>query len=950
MSRHSLLWCLAVLPALGQTTGMDTADLEGRLLHGGRPVAGGQVEVVHLATGRRWETRSGADGRYGLRFLAPGRYRLQARQGDGMRAGFDLELGVGVRYRADIPLVASEVMEVVGEVFQQVRSQVSAQVTPEDLARLPLVRRSYQDLALATPLAVTGRGPVTGGAPDSRLSFLGASPRQNAFLLDGLDNADLGNGSLRMPLPQEAIQSFQVLAGGFGVEFGRAAGGVVNAVSRSGGNDFAGTAFWFERPGAWDAQPALGPGTRDLRLRQTGFSAGGPVVKDRLFWFVAAERLEQRDRNVVTIGPDMAALARLQGFPIDLGSLPAEEHITSAFARLDAHPGEAHTLGLSLAWAVEHNENQIPWGGLVARSAGGRRDTRSLGLGLTHRWILSESLVNEARVQYATRDNGLRALEQPGQLTVAVQGVATFGSQMLGPQSTTASYWQATETLTGIHGAHTWKAGLELVDALNRGSLEDTFAGYYLFAALPPLGIPTALAAFAAPNPFGGQGLPVAFVQKFGDPSTRFRSRSQAVFLQDEWRPAPEWSVRLGLRWDRQAFPDFVDTPDYQALAQPSAAVDPVWGPVRLPDEAGRPFGRLLTPSRVWTDARLAPRVGFQWDLAPDLRLFGGGGSFTGAANLGPVFGLRIQNGQGTVSVIRTLLDPITVGPWISWASADGMAQNRRYATPPPGNRLMVIPGELRLPRVDQADLGLTWRPRTGLDLTVEGVRARGRDLSNLRDVNAYVPFGPAARRPDLRYASVYRADSSGESRAWTLSLTARWRPSSELSVEAAYVRGQAEDNYVDWTGAVAPQDTFDPGLEWGPSYQSQRHRFVLNAQWHHGPWTLATLARIGSGRPLPLFAGYDRNQNGDAGSDRPEGVGRNSLETPWTRQVDLRLARTLLQGPVRLEAVLDIFNALNRADVLDLQNSLGSTTPAFGTPTVYAPMRQFQLGVKCGW
>lgn len=933
--------CLAALPCLAQGIGLETADMEGRVLRGTMPAPGARVLLIHRETGRRWDVQAAADGRYALRFIPAGRYRLSADLGGAATSGIDLVLAVGTRHRLDIPLVETVTVDVREGGPEQARSQVSAVVTPEELSLLPVLRRNYQDLALVTPLAVSGRGPVTGGAPDSRLSFLGASPRQNLFLLDGLDNSDLGNGNLRMPLPQEAIHAFQVLAGGYGAELGRASGGVVNAVSRGGGQAFSGTAFWFERPGSLDAQPALGPTTRDLRLHQFGMSAGGPLVKDRAFWFLAAERLEQRDRGIVTIAPEIAGLARAQGFPVDRGSLPADERISSVFAKVDLHPDAAQTLGLTLAWSEEHNENQIPWGGLVARSAGGGRDTRSLSLGLTHRWILSEALVHEARLQYAVRDNALTSLEHPDLPAVVLHGAATFGSQMLAPQSTTATLLQATETLTGIRGDHTWKAGLELLDTLNRGRLEDTFAGYYLFAALPPLGIPTSVAAFAAPNPFGGHGLPVAFLQKFGDPSTRFRARSLSAFLQDEWRPVPALSLRAGLRWERQAVPDFQDTADLRALAAGDSA--------RLPDDH-RPFGQLLMPARVWSSSRISPRFAFRWEGWERLRCFGGAGVFTGPINLGPVFGIRIQNGPGAASVLRTLLDPPMVGPWISWASADGLAVDRRYSAPPPGTRMLVIPGTMALPELRQAHLGFTWLPRTGWELEAEGTRAWGRHLMNLRDVNAAVAAGGTTRRPDPRYGSVFRADASGESRAWTLAFTLRWRPDPSLSLEAAYVRSLAEDNYVDWTGAVAPQDTFDPGHEWGPSYQSQRHRLLLNLQWRRGPWSAALLGRVGAGRPATGLAGYDRNLDGDAGSDRPEGWGRNSLETPWTRSLDLRVTRTLLEGTLRLDAVLDVFNALNRSNVLEIQNSLASQSPAFGSPTVFAPMRQVQLGLRAGW
>ncbi len=942
-------WPLLGVVLSAQGTGITTADLVCRMQLDGNPVAGAQLALIHQGTGQRWQSRSDREGKVALRFLPPGPYRLVALGPEGSHLEHSLVLQVGVQYRYPLNLVRPLVQEVVASVGpESIRTQASGQITSQDLHALPINRRNVHDLCLSTPWAVSGQGPVTGGAPDSRLSFLGVSPRQNLFLVDGLDNNDLGNGTPRIPFSQEAIQEFQVLAGGGDAEYGRASGGTVNAITKRGSNTPSGSLFWFERPGGWDAQPPLGRSTVDLRLHQYGATAGGAFDKDRLFYFLAVERLDQVDRNVVSIDPRTAALAREAGFPLELGSLSTGERGLSLLARLDYLASASHTWGCTVVHASEENDNQIPWGGLAARSIGGRRSTRNLSLGLTHRWILDDGWVSEQRLQYTTRDNRLDPLAAPTQVQVDVLGAASFGTQRLAPQATLATYTQWTSTLTGFLEHHVLKAGIGLLESLNRGRVEDNFGGYYAFAALPHLGIPDGLSAFAAPNPFGGRGLPSIFVQAFGNPNTRFSAGHLSAFLQDEWQPTPSFLLRVGLRYDRERLPAFRNTLDYQALGQNPGTLDPVWGPTRLPD-GPYPYSKLFQSSLDWSSQRLSPRFAFSWQVNPVWRCFGSAGVHAGTVNLGPVFGTRLSNGTEVVSLMRTLLDPPEVSPLISWADGDGLARHHRYTTPPLGHRMLVLPGTLRAPHTRQVHLGLSWSPSPKQVFNLDVLKARGKDFLNLRNVNAFLPFGQAMRRPDLRYGSVYRVDGTGESRFEALILSTQLTLGSTVQVQGSYTRSRAEDNFADWSGALPPMNTFDPDSEWGPSFQDQRHRFLVSLVWTSldKAWSAAILARAGSGRPVSRLAGSDLNMDGDPTADRPPGVGRNRESTPWTRNLDLRVSRSFVLGRLHADAILDVFNLFNRANGLDIQNTLTSTTPPFGTVVRYAPMRQIQLGAR---
>ena len=958
----SSLLCLLALPAhLGaQSTGPTTADLSMRVqTPGAQAIVGARIHLRQEATGAARSLAAGQQGQVAFRLLPVGAYTLRVEApGYHGREYRNLVLNLGTTHFLDVVLFpeGQAKVEVLGEdsSLDLQRSQPAAILDASSLADLPIARRNFVELSLVTPFAATARVPINAGAPDSGLSFGGASARQNTFLIDGLDANDRGNGNLRSGFSQEAIQEFQVIAAMASAEYGRALGGTLNAITKRGTNRAEGSLFYFQRPGQWESRAPGGQSQADLRQQQFGATVGGPLMQDRWFYFVAAERLDLRNQNIVNIDPQVAQAIRAAGFSLATGSLPTREQATSLFARLDFGQSASSQWSFSVARSTEENDNEIPWGGVVARSSGGARATANLALTLAHQWQPSRDLIHEVRLLHTTRDNRLRSLDDRQTVQVELQGTATFGTQRLTPQDTLTTYQQLVDTLTWSLGAHTWKAGVDLLATNNRGAARQNFAGYYVFAALPPLGINTSLEAFLAPNPFGGIGLPAAFVQAFGSAETRFRTDAQSAFLQDEWQLHPRFLLRLGLRYERERIPGFQEVADYTALAHPPATVDPTWGPVRLPD-GPYAYSALLSPAKDWSGSHLLPRLSFTWQATKDLRLFGAAGAYAGSTNLAPVFGSRLINGRDEVGVMRSVLDPIMQGPWISWASADGLAAERRYASPPPGMRVLAIPGEYHLPLQRQQSLGADWALLPGMRVSLDLLQGKAEGLMNVRDVNAYVTYGGLQRRPDLRYGSIYRTDGSGESRFRSTTLGWSWSVDSSQTWRASYSLSKAEDNVTDWAFTLPPQATFDPAGEWGPAFQDQRHRLLVSGIFvtraSLGPWlrnwTLALSGRIASGRPYSQLVGYDRNQDGDPAADRPVGVGRNSETTPWTRNLDVRIARAFTVGLIRYEVLLDVFNFFNAVNVVEVQNNLSSQTPVFGTRLRVGPMRQAQLGAR---
>ena len=922
------LGCSTLLVA--QETGAAVADLVGTLKG---PGALTRLQVVQVATGRSWQLPCDGEGRFVLRGLPPGAFRLRAEAPGWQPLEFkDLVLKVGTEHRLRLEMARMATVATVVAVTAEEGVTAASVIESAQLEELPLGRRSFVDLSLATPWVLPGRGPAQASAPDSRLSIAGAGPRENSFLVDGCDHNDHGGGTLRAPIPQEGIQEFQVLGAGQGASYGRFLGGVLNAVTRSGGNTPHGSLVVFHRPGSLGARPPEGGGSSDLRLWQVGGHASGPVVKDRLFYSVAVERLRQHDLSQTGFDPTVMAAVQGQGFRLENGPVSREETVSTAMMKLDWIPTVDHTLSFLLLQARERDDAQIPWGGLVARSAGGSRDTRNWTLSLGHRWSPSAAWLVETRLMKAVRDNRMDALDMDDTVQVEIQGAATFGTNRLLPQSTRADYVQAGCVVTGSLGAQVLRAGLDLLETDNQGTVKQNYSGYYLFTALGPM-LPTSLAAFQA-------GYPLAYLQAFGNPYTRFTTGSQALFAEDTWEKGA-WSLRVGLRWDRERLAPFADSPDYAALQAPPAISIPPYGPIRLPD-GDIAYSRLFQVRQDWSSARVTPRITLRWQPRTDLVTSLGWGEYTGRTALGPLMGMRVSDGSQGFGVLRLLGDAAA-----SWAGDGGKAPGRRYVTAPEGFRVITLPGDYHAPLSRQATFSMVWTAPAALRLTLDGMRSRTEGQAYLRDVNPVITVGGIPRRPDLRYASVYRVDGSGRSEytSWHLGLE---RSGSQGAFRVSYTWRRSLDNMVDWTGVNPPQDSLHPEGEWGPGYDDRRHTFLFTGTWRPAPdWTLSALARVGSGRPYTRLAGADLNGNGDGSTDRPEGVGRNQERLPWERRLDLRLTRAFRLGGIHLEAMLDVFNALNAATVATVQNSLASVTPPFGTALTYDPMRQVQLGVR---
>lgn len=993
-----------------QSTGVTTADLRGNVRAlGGAPIAKAVVRLTQDATNQVRVLTTDASGNYAFRLLPPGSYTLSVEapnfQAKRVRE-LTLRLANTTEFNVDLsPIEAQATVEVVGEatLVDPTRTQVSTVIDNNLINNLPINRRRFEDFSLTTPGVTTANSPDNGGAAaNSGLVFAGVNPRLNNVMVDGLDNNDVSTGSVRTTFSQEAVQEFQVVTNGFSAEYGRAAGGNVNVVTKSGGNQFSGTLFYFRRDGKVDAKRPLSSSESELKQDQFGATVGGAIKADKFFYFMSVERFQKKDANNVTIDSATAAtILQRTGFRVSQGLVPYVENVTTGIFKLDYAQSDLSRWSARFTWAKEYNENQLEWGGLTDRSAGGARRIEDKSVSLSHLWNASARFVNDFRMLWSLRDHSLISLDETKGPYVEILGAATFGTQRFLPQVRSEKTYQINDTGSFFFDKVTLKLGVDLMKTNIEGALPLNFSGIYRFQRIP--GFNNGIDALNAANPYGGFGMPAAFVQGFGDDYLNFDVNYYSAFAQADWQITPKLTLKLGVRYDKEDLPPFKQTADYDWLDQAHDTVVPGLGPIALANGsigsvAGATgatatgngpydFASLRKHSADWSSSKVSPRFSFTWQATPVTRVYGGYGIFVGRTQLGPYGAVFLSNGTDLQTIGRRA--PNT---FASWASADGGA-NRRYkdfatalGSPAKGGKVLLLPGDYEAPETKQANLGFEWSPRPSMKFTLDGVHSKGEHFMNVRDINSTIPipaqYNPSAASPlrtpilsgptGIPYSAIFRYDGTGESKYTSVTLGMAWQLRDVFALNASYAWSKSEDNYIDWLTQYAPQNSFDPAAEMGPSNHDQRHRInfsaVFNTKSFSSPWTrnwvVAFIGKYASGRPYSLWTGVDADYgflggnplgNGEglsAPADRPAGVKRNSETTPSITNLDLRISRAFkLGGKASLEAILEVFNVFNHYNITKVQNfqTPPPGAPAFGASIVTSAdnNRQIQGGVR---
>ena len=512
----------------------------------GAVVAGANITLVDAQTGRERVTRSGAAGEYGFVGLMPGHYALRVE-----RTGFLVESVPTIAMHVDQELQIDAILKVggfVGDVTVEAQPPVeiatalTRTIGRAELDQLPVHDRSYSNLALLAPGVVLNETNPGNSAP---IVTAGQTGRDDTFLLDGFSLDYTANGFVKGGVPIDAIREFGVFTNGFGAEFGQASGAIVTVVTRSGTNRLAGRLYYYDRDHRFDARPAaselIGPGADQASFEQKtpGGFAGGPIVRDRAFFFGSAEGSLTDAQHVITspvlhvFRPDAPAL------------VPTPDDTWRVFGRVDAN---ARSDALTFRYRLEQETVPNRFGqndlALGAPERAFQAFDRAQDAALVDTHVFGGARLNDFRLQvsgwrlaFGTNCPGCAAEQRPS---------IKLGKNPALPNRQIEQRWQLLDTFTWFSGRagmqdHTLKVGADVSLLVTRWDTLGNRDGTFLFGTDRPF------------DPGDAATYPLRYTRAIGTPNVRLPHQAYAAFAQDEWRPSRTLTLNLGLRWDRQA-------------------------------------------------------------------------------------------------------------------------------------------------------------------------------------------------------------------------------------------------------------------------------------------------------------------------------------------------------------------------------------------------------------
>lgn len=997
--------CVVVPASAAAQARLTGADLSGTIADSsGGVLPGATVTVTNAETNvSRIAVTDGA-GRYLAAALPPGTYTVKAElQGftTRVRSGIVLTLGQSVVFDLTLELGAAlEEITVTADVplLPVGRSELSSVVTQQFIDNLPINGRNFISFSVITPGVSTDRTPQQGASATSGLSFTGQRARSNNIMVDGLDNNDPVVGAVRAVFSQEAIREFQVLADSYSAEFGKASGGVVNIVTKSGTNELKGNAFFYLRDRSLNAKnyfdqydlfgKAIDLDKAPYNQKQWGATLGGPIARNRTFYFASYERSDISDSRLVTIDRTAATLLTGLGFPVETGNVPLKVRNIEGLVKLDHQWSSNHSLVVRANGANIDREGIDDFGGSVARSRGSAQARTDWALAASQTDLFSSRWVNEFRTQFAHEDQTIESLdprcggpctgENQGGPTLEITGVASVGRQRFTPQPRRNNRIQLMNTVSYLTGPHQMKFGAEYNHIASPGDhngLPLHFGGRYIFSAIPALGLATALDALRL-------GIPAAYVQGYGTSSIDMTTQDLSFFAQDEWR-LNRLVLKPGLRYQQQIWQDFT----YQ-----------------VSDVGGTSFSYPMPRDRN----NFAPRLAAAYDVRGD-----------GRSSLHASYGIFFENTYSTVASVTQIVDGrangvrtlVLAAPRASVAwNAPGHVLSEAQASALLGtstypSTVISLDPDMKTGYTHQSSVGFDQTLGANLLFSVNGVVVRGFNQPGTIDYNPVLPavLGPSRRPNDLpcsvnpaatcinggipgTSASVLQYTSFA--RTWykglTFSIAKRATDRHQLLV--SYTLSKAEDTSTDYQSNFIVQNNgfgrdpanryglprgFDPDSERGPSTHDQRHRLVVSGVYRLPAAVLVSgILTAASGRPFTPLAGTDLNGDGNGGSfpsdrarvnpaDESTSVGRNSQQTEAQFNVDMRVSRRFALGRrAAFEAILDVFNLFDTVNFYEDTNQSSFTIfgagaypsnplPTYGRYTQTLPPRQAQIAGK---
>lgn len=929
------------------------ANIEGSVRSAdGNMLAGVKVTARNEATGLEKQALSTDQGIYTIQLLPPGRYNVTAElTGFATTTQSDVVLRAGqvltVPFSLQVASVATTV-EVTGEVpvVEPGRTVTSSTLEEVIVRSVPTAGRSIQDFYTLQP-GVNAPPLSTGGSGTGTSSTVYGGLGLRQINVDGVTN-QLQGGARNIVISQEAIAEFQTVTN-FSAEFGRVGGGIQNAFTRSGSNDWHGSGFLFARHKVLSAKPQLlraDQAQPDFARYNFGGTISGPIKRDRIFFFATYERWFQDLPQVLTIAPSVAQQLSIPASSIGVSTSGFRAHTTTG--KLDWQINDKNRLSL------RHNyyfDRESPLGsGLVSAETLSRFDEDPWAATGQLVSNLTPTTLNEFRFLFASRgiSNGVPNPDAPN---INISGVASFNGNSNGNRVTRERGYQIIDNITFQRGRHSIKAGFEILPVNFRERLTN-INGQFVFGGLPAVsGVRPAISALdqflfteqrlidpATNRPYSYTRFTQSVGREFYDATVI----NQGYFIQDDIRFTPTLKLNVGLRYELFLRPDGLLNRD-------------------IPQT-----GNIPQDTNNW-----APRAGIAWDPTGNGRtvIRAGGGIYYNTIVSQTFNNFFRGNGVEVLNLNVTPTDP--GAPAFTRGRVNPVSGANRPVTDvrifaDEFNDVTVYNFFATVEREIVRDLGFS--------ATYQGTRGRHLPYSlnrNLRFVGN-LPDGrrqwASTNRPDPRYGNIFVSESGGTSDYNGLILVLNKRYSRGVAFQAAYhlqkTGGRAYAN--DFTGFgifTSASDPLTTAFDEGPGDFDQRHRFVFTGNWEPtfrnlqgtasqllNGWQWSSRVILQSGFAFNATTG--RDDNGDTVlNDRPVGQGYNSYTLPGYYTVDVRLTRNFrVFEKGRLETIAEVFNIANRVNITNVNRIFGiGTTPNanFRQSTSAENARQFQLAIR---
>jgi hypothetical protein len=990
----------------------------------GGVLPGVDVVITNVGTGLTRSAVTDTNGYFTVPGLAPGTYEARASV-QGFRTAVQRGIVLEVAQQAALDLVlklgaASETVTVSGEspLIDLRTSALSAVVNEKTIEELPLNGRNYITLAMLQPGVVqfTERLPSGSSTKGVQLNINGMGGRSNSYLLDGANlRGFAGVASVTAAdstLGVETIREFRVVTNAFSADYGRVMGGIVNIATKAGTNELHGSGFEFFRNSRMDAPNYFDQGGEPppFTRNQYGGAVGGPIVKNRVFFFGGYERLqEDLGQTIITAVPTAAVRTGavnpavrpyLDLYPLPNGpSLgPDIAQYTYAFTRTTREnflQGRvdvqlSHKDLLFVRHTYDRTHQVFPGAGAIGTSLYPQFFT--IGSSANQLFTVeetrtfSERLFNSARFSMSdlmySQVPGYE-LAQPLPFfqgagvvgTIDVGGLSRMGTDPTSPVTQPMKYLTWSDDVTSARGKHVLKSGALVEHGYSDRLSSLNNRGNYTFANV---------AQFLAGVPSRFQGVAPGAALNRQRSSTLF-----GFYLQDDYRVTPSLTLNLGVRYEFYTVPKEKNGLDAY-LPDLLTSVDTVLG------------GPFVNPSK----RNLAPRVGFAWDLTGDGRtaIRGGAGLYYDTDN-------PFNSSLGISAFTPPFAPAVTVsGPGI-------LFPNPSFAPSPGARTLRTLDYHVKQPKGLTYNVNLQRELAGSWALMVGYAGSHGYNLIQTYEGNPVVatvradgslffPVGAPRRNP--AWSTIDYRSTSGHSAYNALQSTLMKRFSGGHQIQVSYTLSRAMDDNDSQlppdtqSTSIYPPNPYDLESEWAVSSYDAPHVLVANATWQvpagssHSVlngWQLNGIVSLRSGYPFtPSLATPNWSRSGNiqgTAEDRPSvkpgtdpkriitgnpngwfdtsafvlqpqgtlgNTPRNFLRGPGFANADVSLVKNqALVGGTRLQFRLEVFNVLNRANFAVPTRAVFAAAvpdevplPSAGkvTRTVNSS-RQVQLGVK---